>query len=331
MPWRFQGRLDVAANSGAATLYDMSARDYSPGLGTFTSLDSVAGAAADPRSMNRYAYAQANPWTLVDPTGHGADCYIGQPCTDEERAGDLARQRQYQEDKAKAEASATSTPAPKDDPNDERSGAREPGPALFVTLPNGARIDVAHVVPFSAAWQQLSDYCAQGTPGSSLWNMSCKAVDSTVDWGQAAGQVAAGAGCILDFCFWKDTYWKLPDWTFWDGVDNPATWINLQFTANVISLIGTGPSLVKPGPRRQRQSGRGGMGSSLCLASRTMSSRTSARRSSTGSKTPPRQHAALAPQRSYPHPLAVGGSLTWTLATTSHQRTQRLERWRAIS
>lgn len=70
MPWAYQGRLDVASGSGASTLYDMSARNYAPGLGTFTSMDSVVGQAADPRSMNRYTYAEANPWTLVDPTGH---------------------------------------------------------------------------------------------------------------------------------------------------------------------------------------------------------------------------------------------------------------------
>ena len=72
MQWRFQGRLDVADGTNAPVLYDMSARNYSPGLGAFTSLDTVMGSAADPRSMNRYLYAAANPWSLVDPTGH---CY----------------------------------------------------------------------------------------------------------------------------------------------------------------------------------------------------------------------------------------------------------------
>ncbi len=75
MPWRFQGRLDIAGpaaggSTGAPVLYDLSARNYSPGLGAFTSLDSVLGSAQDPRTMNRYLYALANPWTLVDPTGH---------------------------------------------------------------------------------------------------------------------------------------------------------------------------------------------------------------------------------------------------------------------
>jgi hypothetical protein len=50
----------------------MVARDYSPATGTFTSLDSVQGGAANPLTMNRYLYALANPATLVDPDGHAA-------------------------------------------------------------------------------------------------------------------------------------------------------------------------------------------------------------------------------------------------------------------
>jgi hypothetical protein len=51
-------------------LLDMVARHYSPQLGTFTSQDSVAGKAADPLSMNRFLYAEADPTTLIDPDGH---------------------------------------------------------------------------------------------------------------------------------------------------------------------------------------------------------------------------------------------------------------------
>ncbi len=43
---------------------------YAPSLGSWTSLDSVAGSAQDPLSMNRFLYAEANPATLIDPTGH---------------------------------------------------------------------------------------------------------------------------------------------------------------------------------------------------------------------------------------------------------------------
>lgn len=70
--WKFQGRLDVSPDGLATPLYDMSARLYTPGLGAFTQADTVIGSAQDPLSMNRFLYAQANPWTLTDPTGHCA-------------------------------------------------------------------------------------------------------------------------------------------------------------------------------------------------------------------------------------------------------------------
>jgi hypothetical protein len=50
----------------------MGARLYDPGVGAFTSLDTVAGSAQSPLSMNRWLYARADPATLVDPTGHAA-------------------------------------------------------------------------------------------------------------------------------------------------------------------------------------------------------------------------------------------------------------------
>ena len=41
-PWRFQGKL-LESTSGGRDLYDFVARSYSPDIGAFTSLDSVAG------------------------------------------------------------------------------------------------------------------------------------------------------------------------------------------------------------------------------------------------------------------------------------------------
>ena len=67
-PWRYRGLLDVSPNSTPVDA--MGARFYSPGLGAFTQQDSVQGQAADPLSMNRYLYAEANPATLIDPDGH---------------------------------------------------------------------------------------------------------------------------------------------------------------------------------------------------------------------------------------------------------------------
>jgi RHS repeat-associated protein len=70
--WAFQGRLDISPDA-ANPLYEFSARFYAPVLGTFTQLDSYAGEVGDPRSLNRYLYAGANPWTLIDPSGHRYD------------------------------------------------------------------------------------------------------------------------------------------------------------------------------------------------------------------------------------------------------------------
>jgi RHS repeat-associated protein len=76
--WKYQARLDLSPDSQA--LYDFSARLYAPGLGEFTSLDTVMGIVGDPLSLNRFLYAEANPTTLVDPTGHMAVSYV---CVDE--------------------------------------------------------------------------------------------------------------------------------------------------------------------------------------------------------------------------------------------------------
>jgi len=70
--WTYQGRLDISPEGLATPLYDMGARFYAPGLGTFTQLDTVAGSAQDPLSMNRFLYAQGNPATMIDPDGHAA-------------------------------------------------------------------------------------------------------------------------------------------------------------------------------------------------------------------------------------------------------------------
>ncbi len=81
--WTYQGRLDIAPEGLDTPLYDMSARFYAPGIGAFTQLDTYAGTAQHPLSMNRFLYAAANPATLTDPTGHagcksnGAKCVAG--------------------------------------------------------------------------------------------------------------------------------------------------------------------------------------------------------------------------------------------------------------
>jgi RHS repeat-associated protein len=56
-PWTYQGRLDLAP-AGEDPFYAAGARAYDPNLGTFTQLDSLAGTAHDPLSLNRYLYAE---------------------------------------------------------------------------------------------------------------------------------------------------------------------------------------------------------------------------------------------------------------------------------
>ncbi len=84
-PWRYQGRLDVSPDAGNP-LYDFGARTYRPVIGSFTSLDSYAGQAVNPLSMNRFVYAEANPATFVDPDGHAVNCN-GRPCQYGENVG----------------------------------------------------------------------------------------------------------------------------------------------------------------------------------------------------------------------------------------------------
>jgi RHS repeat-associated protein len=83
---RFRGLLDLAPTAdrdvsgpGSDPLYQMGARAYAPHLGTFTKLDTYAGRAQEPISLNRYLYAHANPATLIDPSGH-APCKAGKKC-----------------------------------------------------------------------------------------------------------------------------------------------------------------------------------------------------------------------------------------------------------
>ncbi len=96
--FRYQGRLDISP--GGSPLYDMSARFYAPGLGTFTQLDTYGGSVANPASLNRFLYAEANPATFIDPTGHMVPDCVGQDC------GAIARANQR---KARAKQQPSST------------------------------------------------------------------------------------------------------------------------------------------------------------------------------------------------------------------------------
>jgi RHS repeat-associated protein len=68
-PCGFTGALERADGSPPCA---MGARMYAPSAGAFTSMDSHAGAAAAPASMNRFLCAGGDPASLVDPAGHTA-------------------------------------------------------------------------------------------------------------------------------------------------------------------------------------------------------------------------------------------------------------------
>ena len=50
-------------------LYNLRARFYQPGTGTFMSMDPYAGSPRDPQSLHKYAYCQGNPVNASDPSG----------------------------------------------------------------------------------------------------------------------------------------------------------------------------------------------------------------------------------------------------------------------
>jgi RHS repeat-associated protein len=76
-PWRFQGK--PLLSEVGEDLYDFESRAYDPGTGTFTQLDTFAGAVQNPLTLNRFLYAHANPTTLIDPDGH---CPVCRPMID---------------------------------------------------------------------------------------------------------------------------------------------------------------------------------------------------------------------------------------------------------
>lgn len=57
-------------STGASGLQYLRARWYDPTAGAFGSQDAYLGDAADPATLNRYAYVEGNPIASCDPTGH---------------------------------------------------------------------------------------------------------------------------------------------------------------------------------------------------------------------------------------------------------------------
>ncbi|HEY4248180.1 MAG TPA: LamG-like jellyroll fold domain-containing protein [Lacunisphaera sp.] len=65
-PYLYRGER-LEAETGR---YHLRARDYDASLGRLATLDAFAGDPTSPMSLNRYAYAGANPVGNADPTGH---------------------------------------------------------------------------------------------------------------------------------------------------------------------------------------------------------------------------------------------------------------------
>ena len=53
--------------------YDTESRIYDAAAGRFTSRDSFDGSTSDPITQNHYAYADANPIDMIDPSGHDGE------------------------------------------------------------------------------------------------------------------------------------------------------------------------------------------------------------------------------------------------------------------
>jgi RHS repeat-associated protein len=51
-------------------MYNLRARYYNPQTGRFWTADSVDGKIAEPPSLHRYLYAQNNPVSFKDASGH---------------------------------------------------------------------------------------------------------------------------------------------------------------------------------------------------------------------------------------------------------------------
>ncbi len=70
-PFLYNGRDGVITDENG--LYYMRARYYSPDLKRFVNADIVRGAISDGVTLNRYAYADCNPVTNIDPLGLYSD------------------------------------------------------------------------------------------------------------------------------------------------------------------------------------------------------------------------------------------------------------------
>ncbi len=90
-PFLYNGRDGVITDENG--LYYMRARYYSPDLRRFVNADIVRGAISDGVTLNRYAYANCNPITNIDPLGLEGIDSRGTSASESKRAEARARSR----------------------------------------------------------------------------------------------------------------------------------------------------------------------------------------------------------------------------------------------
>ena len=171
--WKYQGRLDISPAGLNTPLYDAGARFYAPGLGTFTQLDSVAGKAQNPLSMNRFLYAEANPATLTDPTGHAACAFDCDSDYDNGGRSQGNHDVNPGSHESQRDHDSGSGPATR-----QSGGGKGSGDQVKNQTPSVAK--TPKVVPYlSPAWYKLADQCTFGSRTSADTIAACNAYEAS--------------------------------------------------------------------------------------------------------------------------------------------------------
>lgn len=204
--WKYQGRLDIAPAGLGTPLYEMGARLYSPGLGAFTSLDSVMGKAQNPLSMNRFLYAEANPATMVDPDGHAACSAYADFCDNVPHPGTTKKKRVIHKERQQASYRKKDHAWGYDHGDGHVVEKKTP----LQTTPTGCsgsgcrgvsngRIDVASQSEADWAARRLNGVW-QGTGGALIDMATGKANADAIQSGAALAQLATegGAAAVVD-------------------------------------------------------------------------------------------------------------------------------------
>ena len=192
--WTYQGRLDVS--STGTPLLDAGARFYAPGLSAFTQADTVMGQAQDPRSMNRFLYAEANPATLIDPDGHRATaCDIGYDCTNggQQVVNDVHKRPSNHHSYLSHRSTSSSSQAQADDARESAAHASA-SHAYAVTLPVTGRDGRIRGTAYSSNTNPLSQII--GGLGGVVYDNTAGIVTSIADAATHPGQVLTNAGLI---------------------------------------------------------------------------------------------------------------------------------------